>query len=102
MQASAVPSQIMLWDVNSLLTINSLLTASKKKKTSMKEIELMTFELAGQKEQYIIWVSSVAKKNLQLGIEHNCSFDFHVGSYIISMRINKICSFPPKFTDGRN
>lgn len=54
MQASAVPSQIMLWDVNSLLTINSLLTASKKKKTSMKEIELMTFELVGQKEQYII------------------------------------------------
>lgn len=62
----------------------------------------MTFELEGQKEQYIIWVSSVAKQNLQVGTALNCSFDFHVDSYIVSMRINKTCGFPPKFTDGRN
>lgn len=28
----------------------------------MKETELITFELVGQKEQYIIWVSLAAKK----------------------------------------
>lgn len=69
----------------------------------MKETELITFELVGQKEQYIIWVSLAAKKkNLQVVIACNCSFDFHVDSCIVSTRINKNCSFPPKFTDGRN
>lgn len=46
----------------------------------MKETELMTLELVGQKEQYIIWVSLVAKTNLQVAIACNCSFDFGVDS----------------------
>lgn len=62
----------------------------------------MTLELAGQKEQYIVWVSLFAKNNLQVTIACNCSFDFGVDTQIVSMRINKTCSFPPKFTDGRN
>lgn len=69
----------------------------------MKETELVTFELAGQKQQYTVWLSLVAKKkSLQVALAHNCSFDFDVDSYIVSVRINKTCSFPPKFTDGRN
>ena len=55
-------------------------------------------------EQYIIWLAFVAKKtqNLRVVIARNCSFDFHVDSYIVSTRINENRSFPPKFTDGRN
>lgn len=41
-------------------------------------------------------------KNLRVVIARNCSFDFYVDSYIVSVRINENCSFPPKFTDGRN
>lgn len=70
----------------------------------MEETVLITFKLADGKEQYIIWVALVAKKNknLRVVISHNCSFDFHVDSYIVSRRINENRSFPPKFTDGRN